>query len=196
MSLDYDAMEAAFHDCAVAATGLPSAAVRWAYAAYQGVPRPVGQRFITMQLGPSVPVGIDGVDTDYDGTRAPGEEIEYKTVAPREFRWYLQCFGGTPNGNTSALATLQKLRERLPLTSVRAHLTGAGISPFAPGAIQYVPSIEGTKFESRATFECRCSVDASESEFCGFIAHVTLVDGIAVPTTIFTVDVPRSTFVV
>jgi hypothetical protein len=134
----------------------------------------VGQVFVTMMVGPSTPIGVDGLTTTFDATRDLGEEIEVSTNATREFRLYLQAFGGTPMGNRSALAVLQKARERLSLPGVRSLMTDEGISPFAPGPVQYVPSIEGTKFESRATMEIRCYVRADEQEYTGYITRVCM----------------------
>jgi hypothetical protein len=185
VSLDYDSLEAAIKACIVAATGLPTDAVRFAYAAYQGVPRPVGQPFVTMMLGPSSTVGIDGLTTTFDATRDLGEEIEISSNATREFRLYLQAFGGTPMGNRSALAILQKARERLVLPGVRSLMTDQGITPIGPGAVQYVPSIEGTKFESRATLEIRCYVRADEQEYAGYINRVCFTDRFYSPSGTF-----------
>ena len=172
MALDYDAMEAALKSAVVAGTGLPAANVVWAYQPFQAGARPSNERHITMLLGPSVPIGIDGYTTTYDESRALGEEIELATISQREFGVLFQCFGGPPAGNRSALATLQRFRDRLALPSVRGYLTDAGMSPFSPGVVNYVPGVDGTRFEGRATLETRLYIDASESDFVGFITRV------------------------
>ena len=172
MTLDYDALQDAIVDAVATGTGLDSDQVVWAYDAYQGGERPVGERFVTLMLGPSVSLGIPGYTTDIDLTRALGSEVELKSTVVQRFRLYLQCFGGTPIGSTSAFATLERFRNRLGLPSVRDKFTDAGVSPFDPGSVQHIPFIEGTKFESRATLEVQCYIDASESEFCGFISRV------------------------
>jgi hypothetical protein len=173
MSLDYDAMQAAIKSAVVAGTGLRADNVLWAYQKFQGGARPANERHITMLIGPSAPLGIDGYTTFYDDSRAVGEEVELRTISIREFGVLIQCFGGTPAGNGSALATLQRFRDRLALPSVRDYLTAAGVSPFSPGTVNYVPGVEGTKFEGRATLEMRCYVNASESDYAGYIAKVS-----------------------
>lgn len=188
MSLNYDAAQTAITTAIASASGLPAADVRWAYHAYQGVPRPAGRQFITMMFGPVLSTGLDGQFAVTDLTRPAGTEVELRTLAQCEFTLMLQAFGGTPDGNTSAGATLTKVQRKLALRSVRNILRAASISPFGPGAVRYIPSIEGSKFESRAALDVRCYVDASESEFIGFIASVTMTDQIARPYHTFTVD--------
>lgn len=172
MSLDYDTMQEAMRDAVVAGTGLDDGQVVWAYNAYQGGERPAGERFVTLAVGPSVALGIPGYTTDIDLTRPAGTEVELKATVVQRFRLYVSCFGGSPIGSSSAYATLERLRNRIGLPSVRDLFTAAGVSPFDAGSVQHIPYIEGTKFESRATLEINCYVDASESEFVGFISRV------------------------
>ncbi len=123
-------------------------------------------------LGPSTTLGVPGYTTDIDTSRPVGTEVELKSTVVQRFRIYIQCFGGTVIGSTSAMATLERFRNRLGLPSVRDLFTTAGISPFDSGGVTNIAHIEGTKFESRATLEVQCYIDASESDFCGFIDHV------------------------
>lgn len=175
MSIDYATVQDAIRDAIVEGTGLDDDQVMWAYNAYQGGERPAGERFVTLQLGPSVSLGIDGYDATTDLTRPAGAEVELKSTTVQRFGIYISCFGGTVIGNTSAYATLERFRNRLGLPSVRDKFTLAGLSPFDGGNVRHIPHIEGTKFESRAVLEMRCYLDVSESEFTGFIAHVTAV---------------------
>jgi hypothetical protein len=172
VSIDYDAAQEAIRDAVVAGTGLDDDQVMWAYNAYQGGERPVGERFVTLMLGPSTTLGVPGYTTDIDTSRPVGTEVELKSTVVQRFRIYIQCFGGTVIGSTSAMATLERFRNRLGLPSVRDLFTTAGISPFDSGGVTNIAHIEGTKFESRATLEVQCYIDASESDFCGFIDHV------------------------
>lgn len=188
MSLNYDTLEAALRTWVTTASGLDNAHVLWAYRAYQGGQRPAGEPHITLMLGPSVPVGIDGVWDSTDLTRAAGQEIKLATIAIRAVTLTLQCFGGTPAGAGSAVALLTKVREKLALPSIRTALNVAGISPFAPGAVQTVPQVQGSKLEPRAVLEVRCYVDASESEYVGFIEHVRMTNRIVTPPQTFTVN--------
>jgi hypothetical protein len=175
VSIDYATVQEAIRDAVVAGTGLDDGQVMWAYNAYQGGERPAGERFVTLQLGPSISHGIDGYDATTDLGRLVGSEVELKSTTVQEFGVYISCFGGTVIGNTSAYSTLERFRNRLGLPSVRDKFTLAGLSPFDGGNVRNVPSIEGTKFESRAVLEMRCYLDVAESEFAGFIAHVTAV---------------------
>lgn len=172
MSLDYDAAQEAIRDAVVEGTGLDDDQVIWAFDAYQGGERPAGERFVTLMLGPSTSLGVPGYTTDIDLTRALGTEVELKSTVVQRFRLYLQCFGGTVIGSASAMATLERFRNRLGLPSVRDLFSAGGISPFDSGSVSHIPHIEGTKFESRATLEVQCYIDASESDFCGFISRV------------------------
>ena len=173
MSLDYYAIESAIAAAVVSGTGLDADQVLWAYEAYQGGERPAGERFVTLQLGPSMSIGIDGFDATTDLTRAVGSEVQLKATTLQQFTLYVSCFGGTPTGNTSAGATMERFRNRLGLPSVRGLLSAVGISPFDSGSVQNVPFIEGTKFESRSVLEMRCYIDVDETDFCGFISRVT-----------------------
>lgn len=173
VSLDYDTIQEAIRDAVVAGTGLDDDQVIWAYDAYQGGERPVGERFVSLQLGPSMSIGVDGYSTSTDLTRAIGTEVELKATTLQRFTVYISAWGGTPIGSASAPATLERFRNRLGLPSVRNLLLNAGISPFDSGTVSPVPFIDGTKFESRAVLEMRCYMDVSEEDYCGFIARVT-----------------------
>lgn len=173
MSLDYDAIQTAISAAVVSGTGLDADHVLWAYESYQGGERPAGESFVTLQLGPSSTIGIDGFDATTDLTRPAGQEVQLKATTLQSFRIYLQAFGGTPTGNTSSLAVLERFRNRLGLPSVRDLLAGVGISPFDSGSVANVPFIEGSKFESRATLEVRCYLDIDETDFVGFFDRVT-----------------------
>lgn len=173
MSLDYAAMQAAIKSAVVAGSGLPARSVLWAYQAYQGQERPQNERFITMMIGPSISHGIDSFDVTTDLNRPLGQEVILTTSTVQEFGIMLQCFGGTPAGNGTALQALERFRNRLALPTVRGYFTDAGMSPFNSGTVQYVPAIEGTKFESRAVLDMRCYVEASETDYVGFIARVS-----------------------
>jgi hypothetical protein len=190
--MNHTTIQSALQTCVTAASQLPSAQVLWAWQAYQGGERPTGRQFITLQLGPYVPVGLDYVTDSTDLTRPAGSEIKFEAVMPREVNLYLQCFGGTPSGSGSAFATLTRLRDRLLLPSVRAALLAAGVSPFNPGTVRHLPFIEGTKLESRAALDINCYVNASESETAGFIDHVSITDKISTPNYTFTVDCSTS----
>jgi hypothetical protein len=172
VALDYDAMQTAIKAAVAEGTGLPTANVLWAYEKYQGGSRPRNERFVTITLGPSVSLGIDSYDTSIDSSRALGQEVELRTSSVQRFGLLIQCFGGTPMGNGSAMQALQRFRNRLALPSVRDHVYSAYVSPFDAGTVQYVPGIEGTKFEGRATLDMRCYVEASEVEYTGFINRV------------------------
>ena len=187
--MDYDALQAAMKACMVAATGLTADRVLFDYAAYQGGARPVDGPFLTMRIGPTIPVGaIDGLVTIIHDDGKPGEEVEIATQATREFTWTVQMFGGTPMGNGSPVARLSRARERLRLPSVRSLLSAVGVSPFGPGSVRFIPQIEGTKFEARAVMDVRCYGDFSTSEFCTYIETVRLTDEFVTPHT--TTDYP------
>lgn len=178
MSLDYAAMQTALSAWVVAASGLDADDVLWAYSKYQGGPRPTLTPHITLRLGPSIIVGQDGLTTSVDLTRPAGTEIELKTTALRRLVVRLQAFGGTPDGGDSAFAMLCTVRDRLRLPSVRDPLGEAGFSPYDPGAVMDVSFIDSTRFESRAVCDVGFYVDASESDFIGFIEHVQITDEI------------------
>lgn len=174
MSLNWASLETALKAWVAAASGLDASRVLMSYERYQGGARPVSGPHITIQFGPMVTRGIDGSYSTTNLGRAAGEEMVITSIATREMTVTLQCFGGATAGAGTALATLSRVRERLALPSVRDALSAVGLSPFGPGPVTYVPSIEGTKFEGRAVFEVRCLIDASEQEFCGYIASVDI----------------------
>ena len=178
MSLDYAAMQTALSAWVVAASGLDAEDVLWAYSKYQGGARPTSTPHISLRLGPSIIVGQDGLESLTDLTRPAGTEIELRTTALRRLVVRLQAFGGTPDGTDSALAMLSRVRDRLRLPSVRDPLSSAGFSPYDPGAIMDVSFIDSTRFESRAVCDVGFYVDASESDFIGFIEHVQVTDEI------------------
>jgi hypothetical protein len=172
VSINYATIQEAIRTSVVAGTGLDDGQVVWAYNAYQGGERPAGERFVTLQLGPSTSIGIDGYSTEIDLGRPNGSEVELKATTIQKMGVYISCFGGTPIGNTSAYATLERFRNRLGLPGVRNLLLNAGLAPFDAGTVTNIPHIEGTKFESRAVLEMRCYLDVNESDYAGFIAHV------------------------
>lgn len=184
MSLDYDAMQTALSAWVVAASGLDADDVLWAYSKYQGGSRPTSTPHITLRLGPSVIVGMDGLQITTDLTRPVGTEVQIATTALRRIVVRLQAFGGTPDGGDSAFAMLCKVRDRLRLPSVRDPLAAAGFSPYDPGAVMDVSFIDSTRFESRAQCDIGFYVDASESDYVGFIEHVQITEEIeALPLT-------------
>lgn len=110
---------------------------------------------------------------------APGSEVALTVGGVREVPLQLQVYSAAiieQVAQATALATCDAIVTRLRLPTARTALAAVGLTPFDPGASNWVPSIVATTFRGRATCDIRCRVPARMlAEYTSFIASVSLV---------------------
>ena len=114
---------------------------------------------------------------DTPTTARAGEELYVRARGPREFELTIQAFSDTPVGLSSAVATLEAVRARFELPSVREALSNAGIgvARFAP--IQKIGGVVGsTTFEPRARMLVSGFLASEVSETATYIETADLVE--------------------
>lgn len=143
--------------------------------AEQDVPEPA-LPYVTVRIGPVLPVGQDELSTTTDLGRAAGQEIEMKVTGVREFSVSIQSHTDQTTGAGTSRETLAKIQTSLKLPTVRDGLNAVGLSPFDIGQIQNVSLLVQTKFEHRSILEVRFYSNETLSEYTGYINTVSLVD--------------------
>lgn len=151
------------------ASGLTADRVTWSY---QSVNEP-SLNHIVINFGGEKVIGIDRIHTTQDLTRQNGMEIKQEVQGVREVPFNLECFTTATSGESAARRLLELTRSKLRLDSIRYGLRKAGVSPFDPGPVDYVPDVPATKFRGRAVCMIRCYVPVTACfEYVGYIARV------------------------
>lgn len=152
------------------ASGFPSDRVFWTY---QNVNEPELDH-ITIGFGGEQTIGIDRLNITQDLYRPNGQEIAQEIQGVREVPFEIECFTSATLGDFAARRVLELTRTKLRLPDVRRRLRLAGVSPFDPGPVSYVPDIPSAEFRGRATCTVRCYVPVMDCvEYVGYIARVT-----------------------
>lgn len=152
------------------AGGLPADKVIWQF---QNADRPT-YPYAALTIGTILTVGQDYVETTYDAARLPGQEIKQEVRGMRDVALELEVFTGPTVGDNAAVFIAERIRTALLLPSVREPLFVAGIAPFDPGPVQYLPTISQIKFQGRATCTIRCYMGVQDvAEYTTYIARVS-----------------------
>lgn len=158
----------------VAATRLEPTRVLWAH---QDTNAPdEAFDYVTLSLGPMIPVGQDFVHTSTDLNRPRNQEVRIEVLGTRETALEVQYFtqSGQSGRSSAALAKLTAATAALTLPSVRTILQNADIGAFDVGRVDWVPDIPNLRWRGRA----RCTVRLylplpTVEEYVGFIERVT-----------------------
>ncbi len=159
----------AMHAAIVRASGYPAASVVWAY-------QNVGERdlpYVKITFGGESALGVDRIESSTDLSRPNGQEIKQEVKGVREVPFDIEVFTQPTLGDEAARRVAERIRTRLRLDSIRDPLGRAGVTPFDPGPVGYVPDIPSANFRGRATCTIRCYVPVMDClEYVGYIARV------------------------
>lgn len=169
--MSWEDVENAMQAAVSKASGYPADRVFWSY---QNINEPAASTdFIVITFRGEIVVGVDRINTEYDGTRPVGQEIKQEIRGVREVPFELSCYTSTTSGNVAARRILELVRTRLRLPTVRDGLHKVGLSPFDSGPVNYVPDMPATNFRGRATCTVRCYVPVTDcAEYVPYIARV------------------------
>lgn len=120
---------------------------------------------------------VDGTVT-WNYLRPAGQEISQTTSGVREVVVEATCFTSSTDGSndsTDAIALAEQIKGSLLLNSVRDPLGVAGVSPFDPQPVQYMPDIPNTLFRGRAIAPIRCYVPAQA--YAEYVTYIQTVRG-------------------
>ena len=160
----------AFQSAIVAASGLASTGVVWAF---QDTDQPA-MDYASLSLGSALGKGLDWVRESTDLTRPRGSEVALQVVGQREATLTVEVYSAhtvAAVAEDDALAIAERVRSALILPSIRATLRAANIAPIDTGPAQYIPTIVGASFRGRAVLAIRCYVPAQAVvEYVGYIA--------------------------
>ncbi len=132
--------------------------------------------FITLLIGPQVPVGLPYVTKTFDEDAALGEEITVTANVLKSFTVSVQAFGSETVGANSALALLSMVQAKLALPTLRNALRAVGLSPYDQGTITNLTEFFATAAESRAAVTISFYVLESVTELEGYIDTVEVTD--------------------
>lgn len=167
--MSWEDVELATWIAVVAASGFPPGQVAWEH---QNANEPALDH-LSMSFGTLQTIGIDRVATSQDLTRAPGQEIQQQIKGVREVSLELECFTSSVLGDAAARMVLEMVRSRLRLPSIKGQLRKAGLTPFDPGPVLWVPDIPSAQFRGRASCSIRCYTPVQVyAEYCGYIATI------------------------
>lgn len=167
--MSWEDVENAMQSAISRASGYAADRVFWSY---QNVNEPRLDH-ITITFGGEMVIGIDRIRNSQDLTRPNGQEMKQEIEGVREVPFELSCFTSATSGDAAARRIVELTRTRLRLSDIRVPLKRAGITPFDPGPVHYIPDIPNTTFRGRATCTIRCYVPVTDcAEYTGYIARI------------------------
>jgi len=114
-----------------------------------------------------------------------GEELKRIHQGPRDCRLTLQCFGGSPKGQTNPVAVLEAVLSDTEKDSVVNGLATAGLSVISYDSIQSDGGFIGsTLFEPRAIAQVRFFVPSEVAEYSTFIDSAELTNQVTNDVTV------------
>lgn len=185
--MSWEDIENAMQSAIVKASRFDARNVLWSY---QDSNQPADD-YIVIRFGGETTIGIDRIATEQDLTRPNGQEMKQSVRGVREVPLEIEVFTTDTTGSDSARRVASLITSRLRLDSVRAPLQKAGISPFDPGPVKYIPDIPSVKFRGRAIVTVRCYVPVIDcDEYTGYIARVRGITTVIGEVSGVPVDVP------
>lgn len=169
---NWEAVEDALQAIVVRLTGLPGERVIWET---QGGPRPEGA-FVSLRLDGTDSPGWEGERRQRDAEDPqPGADLVLEVAKQAESTLTLVAYSGRDViGDASASVMLRRVRNGLDLASVTEELDEAGVSIFAVGTVQTIPSFLNTGFEGRATLDARLRVTDGAEELDTWIESAVI----------------------
>lgn len=132
--------------------------------------------YVAISLGGMLTLGIDYLQTSFDDTRPRGQEVQLLVRGRREVPLEIECFTNQAVSGRQGAATVlcSTILAGLLLPSVRQMFTDAGVSPFDPGTVNWIPDVPSTKFRGRAVATVRCYMPPpTVAEYVGYIERVS-----------------------
>ena len=168
-------IEDALRTAIVATTGLAAGNVIWAQ---QDASRPAGA-WISLAFLSLAEAGPPWLDVTEAVPPVDGAEILHTVRAQIVGSLEAQCFAGDATGAGSAVALLERVRERLRFPSVADPLVAAGVAVLDRGPVQQIGGgvLNSAVFEPRAVLVLRFSAASEVTETGTFIETVE-VDGV------------------
>jgi hypothetical protein len=160
-------IEAAFFDWIAAATSLAASRILWVN---QGVNRPAGVAFASLEITAIDAPGIDAQAHKYDVSGAMNQEITQIVGGQRVGTLRVQLYAGAPTGASSPRALLMQALTALRLPSRYAALTAAGVGIIEAGPVRDISGVLTLQIEPRAQLDVRFTYTDLAFEKCGYIA--------------------------
>jgi len=168
--MSWEAIQNAVQEQIAFAGSLDPAKVIWKYQNADQPPVP----FVEISIDSIATVGQDYVETTYDATRTAGQEIKQQVKGDREVGLMIECYTADIVGRSAAVFLGELIRTSLLLPAVRSQLLAAGVAPFDPGPVQWLPAIVQVGFRGRATCLVRCYMNAQDViEYTTYISRVS-----------------------
>lgn len=167
--MTWEDVEYAVQRAIVRASGYATEQVVWAF---QDMDEPTLDH-ISLSLGGEMAVGIDRLHISENLSRPNGQEIRQEVQGTREVPLTVEVFTSSVIGELAARRVAELIRARLRLPDVRSIFRRAGVSPFDPGPVDWIPDIPNASFRGRARMIIRCYVPVmGADEYVGYIARV------------------------
>lgn len=168
MPANWQAIQDAVYQWAVAASGYPAGKVIWRD---QDGFAPSGDYIILALLGSDT---VEGPVAHYrtDPAKPPGQEVILTVGGTRSAQIEAQVLTSQTVTATDALATAEKMRTRTQLPSVRGILLAAGISPYEPGTVQQINQVRAAGFVGRSVYQFRAYIADLVEERLTFVQKV------------------------
>jgi hypothetical protein len=169
MSANWANVENAIQAAAAAASGLAGARVVWQHQNRDGL---TGSAFLTLNIEEDQANPFaEQISSDTPGLPA-GNEVTLTSVVHTTFDVVFDYWSMTPTGATGAAAVLRGVRNYFQRDSVNETLFAAGVAVVEAGAVQNIPRILETVYESRAQLRVTFRVRDSSEETTTFIETV------------------------
>jgi len=154
-----------------AASGVPSASVRWAN---QKVPRPSRPYAELKRISVSDEGTFDELRLSFDGAQPAGQEIGVTTYGPRRVLVSCQVFSDVVTGAGTASEYVELARSALSLPSVLSALRAGGLSLVNRGGTRDLSALVETASESRAQLDVTFSVADCATDRTGYFDTVVV----------------------
>jgi hypothetical protein len=170
--VSWDDVGDALQDAIQRASGLPAGRVIWKNQDRSAPPLD----YVAIDLGTMLPVGIDGLQTSFNGSRPRGQEVKIQTLGTRECALTVECFTevATSGKERSALVLCSRIYSGLLLPSIQTILSRADVSVWDVSSINWIPDVPSRGFRGRAIGNLTCYMPApTAAEYTGYIERMS-----------------------
>lgn len=168
MSFDFATAENAICTALALASGYAESKVVWSN---QNL-NEISGNFITMKALGIVGFGLDGINQEYNGGAAEGEELTLTHNGPRVVTVSVQAYTVETVGLLTACFVLDNVRTNLKIGTTRDILNEVGLGILDIGDVQNLSDIQGADFEGRAAMDIQFCLIQSAEERIGYIETV------------------------
>jgi hypothetical protein len=164
---DFEAIEGAFFDWVMAATGLDDSVIVWAN---QGVLRPANIAFASLDVTAIDAPGLPAQSHSYDPAAPLNQELTHVASGPRVGTLRAQFYAGAATGNVSSRALAARALAGLWLPGRQEAFRAVGVGILDAGPVRDISGVLELQIEPRAQLDVRFTFMDLAFERGGYIA--------------------------